>query len=205
MTEDNRFRVLVADDEKPILDAYQRIFSAIGGKRVDSELQSLEEELYNSGESRADGPILDVVVCSQGEEAVASVAKARELGVPFSVVFLDVRMPPGIDGVTAAQKIRKIDMNCIIVFVTGFSDVDPAQIDAAVPPSDKILYLQKPVQTVEIQQLTRALICQWRVQRDLLLRIAEVEHENTALRRALRESGLVPEGPAPACGDAALP
>lgn len=205
MTANNRFRVLVADDERPILDSYQRIFSAIGGKPVNSELESLEKELYDAGESRADGPVLDIVFCSQGEEAVASVAEAKALGIPFSVVFLDVRMPPGIDGVEAAKRIRRIDMNCIIVFVTGFSDVDPAQIDAAVPPSDKILYLQKPVQTVEIQQLTRALICQWRIQRELLLRIADVDHENALLRRALRQSGFTADGPTPACGEVASP
>lgn len=192
MTGNDRFRVLVVDDERPILEAYERVLAGIGGKPADGEFESLERELYDESADLPGRLALDALFCSQGEEAVAAVAQAKAEGAPFSVIFLDVRMPPGIDGVTAAKRIRAIDLNVIIVFVTGFSDVDPAQIDAALPPSDKILYLQKPVQTVEIQQLTRALISQWNIQRALLLRIAEIEHENVELRRALSASSRIP-------------
>jgi CheY-like chemotaxis protein len=187
MVSSDTFRVLVADDEAPILESYERIFSSIVKEAGGGEMESLEAELYSEAGLRSAHGALDVTFCRQGQEAVSAVAQARADGKPFSVVFLDVRMPPGIDGITAAKKIRAIDLNAIIVFVTGFSDVDPAQIDAAVPPSDKILYLQKPVQTVEIQQLTRTLVSQWKLQQTLLLRVAETEHENATLRRALSE------------------
>jgi CheY-like chemotaxis protein len=187
MMDSEGFRILVADDERPILESYERVFSSIAKRMVGGELESLEAELYNENGNRSGLDALDVVLCSQGADAVAAVGQARADGEPFAVAFLDVRMPPGIDGVTAAKRIRAIDMDIIIVFVTGFSDVDPAQIEAAVPPSEKILYLQKPVQTAEIQQLTRTLVSQWKLQRSLLIRIAEIEHENATLRRALNE------------------
>jgi DNA-binding LytR/AlgR family response regulator len=187
MVDNENLRILVADDERPIRESYERIFSSISKHAAVSEMEVLEAELYSKKGTHSGLCALDVVLCSQGEDAVAAVAQARADGKPFSVVFLDVRMPPGIDGVTAAKKIRAIDMDIVIVFITGFSDVDPAQIEAAVPPSEKILYLQKPVQTAEIQQLTRTLVSQWKLQKTLLLRIAEIEHENATLRRALNQ------------------
>ena len=69
---------------------------------------------------------------------------ANAANQPFAVVFLDMRMPPGPDGLWAAQRIREIDQQVEIVICTAYSDVDPLEIGRRVPPADKLFYLQKP-------------------------------------------------------------
>ena len=87
---------------------------------------------------------------------------------PFAVVFLDMRMPPGPDGVWAATQIREIDPAVEIVICTAYSDVDPCEIGGMVPPEDKLSYLQKPFHPHEIRQMTIALGSKWRAERRIV-------------------------------------
>jgi len=81
---------------------------------------------------------------------------------PFAVVFLDMRMPPGPDGVWAAARIRELDPAVEIVICTAYSDVDPRDIGGMVPPEEKLSYLQKPFHPHEIRQMTISLASKWR-------------------------------------------
>jgi len=90
-------------------------------------------------------PKFDIVACRQGDDAVCKVRSAAERGKPFDVVILDVRMPPGIDGVEAGCRIRKIDPDVEIVFVTGFSDVPLEELQRRVPPPMRLHYFNKPL------------------------------------------------------------
>ena len=81
---------------------------------------------------------------------------------PFAVVFLDMRMPPGPDGVWAAARIRELDPAVEIVLCTAYSDVDPRDIGGMVPPEEKLSYLQKPFHPQEIRQMTISLASKWR-------------------------------------------
>jgi FixJ family two-component response regulator len=66
-------------------------------------------------------------------------------GPAFNAVILDVRMPPGISGTEAGQRIRELDSNVILVFVTGFSDVAEEELVRLIPPRLKLVYLSKPL------------------------------------------------------------
>jgi diguanylate cyclase len=83
---------------------------------------------------------------------------------PFAVAFLDMRMPPGPDGVWAAARIRELDPAIEIVLCTAYSDVDPAQIGHLVPPEEKLSYLQKPFHPHEIRQMSISLASKWRAE-----------------------------------------
>jgi diguanylate cyclase (GGDEF)-like protein len=78
------------------------------------------------------------------------------------VAFLDMRMPPGPDGVWAAARIRELDPAIEIVMCTAYSDVDPRDIGGLVPPEEKLSYLQKPFHPHEIRQMTISLASKWR-------------------------------------------
>ena len=80
-----------------------------------------------------------------------------ERGQSFDVVFLDMRMPPGPDGAWAAAAIRAMDPNIDIVIVTAYSDADPEDLSARIPPAEKLFYLQKPFHAHEVRQLAVAL------------------------------------------------
>ena len=130
-------RILIADDESAIREAYALV---LGGETSQSDL---EAELF--GKINTDTPNFELSLYRQGDEAVEAVRQANIDGAPFEVAFLDMRMPPGIDGVTAAETIRALDPNINIVIVTGYSDVSVDEIAERVKPADKLLYCQKPI------------------------------------------------------------
>ena len=145
-------RVLVADDDEEIIAAYREAFS---DKESTQEMQVLDAlaaelfdpELINDGE-----PHFDVVACSQGDDAISLAKIATAAGDPFDVVILDVRMPPGIDGVEAGSAIRAMDPDIEIVFVTGFSDVPLEELRRRVPPPMKLHYFNKPLSLSQLAQ-----------------------------------------------------
>jgi len=148
--EDKEMKVLLADDEKPIAYLYETgLFGYLGGK-ADRDMADLEAELFGSSES-SDDPV-QVQVCRQGADAVELAKQARADGEPFDVIVLDIRMPPGIDGVEAAERIREFDPAVPIIFVSGYSDYSVPDFHERVPPPHMVHYLQKPI---GLQQLAR--------------------------------------------------
>jgi len=149
---DECIRVLIADDDEHILNAYKEAFSEPGSTREVKALDALAAELFDAEADAAEEPHFDVVACSQGDDAISLAEKASNDGDPFDVVILDVRMPPGIDGVEAGSQIRKLDPNIEIVFVTGFSDVPLEELQRRVPPPMKLHYFSKPLSFIQLAQ-----------------------------------------------------
>ncbi len=99
-------RILLVDDEPEILDGYCQVLAHDRSSNSASGLENVESELFGTAKLPEEAPLFDVSVCRQGEAAVAAVQAANAAGRPFAVAFLDVRMPPGMDGVKAAERIR---------------------------------------------------------------------------------------------------
>jgi diguanylate cyclase len=167
-------RVLVVDDEPEIRDAYKQILCET---EVNLEMTGFHElrsrlfrknpvEALRQAATRAKG--FDTVFCEQAAEAVEAVKAALARNEPFAVVFLDMRMPPGRDGVWAATQIRELDPAVEIVICTAYSDADPGEIGGYVPPEDKLSYLQKPFHPHEVRQMTIALGSKWRAERRIV-------------------------------------
>src|ERR1700721_3392355 len=93
------------------------------------------------------------VFCDGAEAAVAAVREALAADDPFAVAFLDMRMPPGPDGVWAASRIRELDPAIEIVICTAYSDVDPRNIGQMGPPEEKLSTLTNPFHPHEIRQM----------------------------------------------------
>ena len=168
---DNPLRVLVADDEPAIREAYRQVFGEADLREDLEAIQDLRARLFKRGAaSKAVGgrrATFEVTLCSNALEAVAAVTKACAAGAPYPVVFLDMRMPPGEDGAWAAARIRELDADIEIVICTAYSDVDPANIGGQVPPQDKISFLQKPFHPHEVRQMAIALHSKWRAERHI--------------------------------------
>jgi signal transduction histidine kinase len=177
-------RILAVDDEETILELYRGFFRPVATETASSaELRALQTKLFGGQPVSAPGLIFDLVLNRQGDEAIETVRSALAEGAPFAVVFLDVRMPPGPDGVTTAEAIRALDPDIEIVIVTGYSDVHPHRISQRVPPQDKLFYLQKPVHALEIQQLAAALSAKWRAEHKIAAHTAELVRLNQQLRQ----------------------
>jgi signal transduction histidine kinase len=160
------FRILVADDERALLDSYRTVLSDVSpslGKG--SAIESLEAKLFGGSSSTAPAPTFTPVLCRGGEEAVQTISSASPHDAPFPVAFLDVRMPPGIDGIETAARIRALDPDINIVIVTGYADSHLSEIAQRVPPVDKLYYVSKPFQKMELQQLVLALTAKWKSDR----------------------------------------
>ncbi len=157
----------------------------------DPSIQMLYERTLSSEPSKNR---FNLTLCSQAEEAVDVVRMAVAGRKPFAVVFLDVKMPPGPDGVWAAEQIRALDPHAEIVMVTGYSDTGPDEIARRVPPTDRLLYLQKPFHYQEIRQFASALSAKWRggmdlrkIQSDLEARVEKRTRELVKLNEQLKQ------------------
>src|SRR5712672_2578487 len=194
-------RVLVVDDDAGLREAYSQILLETDISKGMAGFRELRARLFNKSEAAgvpggaASKPAgFDPVFCSQAEAAVEAVQQALNEDQPFAVVFLDMRMPPGRDGVWAAARIRELDPAVEIVICTAYSDVDPSEIGGIVPPEEKLSYLQKPFHAHEVRQMTIALGSKWRAERrivrlayfDTLTGLPNREQSHNRLVRALQ-------------------
>ena len=147
-SDNNRFRILVVDDESTILDLYQRILDP------KTPLPFL--------------PTFEITCCSQGDDAVNRVKQSTEENAPYAVAFLDLNMPPGPDGQWTAEQIHSLDPSINIVVVTGYGTQLSGEVVKHASFSDKLLYLQKPFHHQEIIQFATALSAKWKAERQLL-------------------------------------
>jgi CheY-like chemotaxis protein len=145
-------RVLIADDDENILQCYRTAFGDNHSNDYVETLSSLEAELFDASPESEPSPKFDIVACNQGDAAIALAAEAARAGKRFDVVILDVRMPPGIDGVEAGCRIRQLDPNVEIVFVTGFADLTLSELARRVPPPLKLHYFNKPLSFMQLAE-----------------------------------------------------
>jgi diguanylate cyclase (GGDEF)-like protein len=165
-------RILVADDEAQLLAAYRICLEEDKGKANIADIDAMGDALFGAADAEAnDGysPPADARVdyVSQGEDAVSLVKNAIESGDPYAVLFLDMRMPPGMGGFETAKQVRALDPNINIVVVTGYSDHSPLQVAKVAGPLDKLYYVAKPFEIDEIRQLAASLSSKWTMEANL--------------------------------------
>jgi CheY-like chemotaxis protein len=145
-------KILIADDDERNLECYREAFGDSVSTDFMKARDSLEAELFNPETDIVDGPRFEVVACNQGSDAISLAENASRAGQPFDVIILDVRMPPGIDGVEAGSRIRKFDPDVEIIFVSGFSDVPRDELERRVPPPMRLHYFNKPLSFMQLAE-----------------------------------------------------
>ena len=167
---DKVIRILVADDEPAILDSYRMVLEDKKAP-ADSRIDDLKAKLFGGaggGSARINEPKFETVYTQGAEAAVEAVRESCRLDRNFAVVFLDMRMPPGLDGAWAAAQIRALDGRVDIVIVTAYSDIDPRDLSQKVPPIGNLFYIQKPFHPHEVRQLAAALGQKWSAENKIL-------------------------------------
>ena len=192
-------RVLVVDDDQLIIDEYVRCLGEdFESVRSTTTLSDLEKVLFGEETNEQGGANFEVHSRNQGEAAVEAVADAINAGNPYSIVFLDIRMPPGMDGIEAAKKIRLLDRNVNIVIVTGSASPEQENLGKVIPPADKVFFFKKPFHSVECRQLAAALCGKWHSDRALRNANEELEkrvEERTAALQKIAYFDLVTKLP----------
>jgi len=164
-------RVLIADDEAEVRESYRQVLTEADMSGETAVFRNLRERLFTKPVAEqvakklsSRSTVFVPVFCEGAEAAVTAVRESLAADEPFAIAFLDMRMPPGPDGVWAAARIRELDPAIEIVLCTAYSDVDPADLSTIVPPEEKLSYLQKPFHPHEIRQMTISLASKWRAE-----------------------------------------
>ena len=151
-------RILIIDDDRDIWSAYRAILSP-SRQDADSSLGKLAALLSSSESSELESELyhFDLTCVPQGKDGLQSVDEALVAGTPFALAFIDVRMPPGWDGMETARRIRQSDPNIEIVIVSAYSDRTSEEISTTVGAPHKLLYFRKPFDPDELRQVAVSL------------------------------------------------
>lgn len=167
-------KVLIVDDQKDLREQLAKLLKNANKRNETSSLvQQMRSRLLGKQAEvvNADGPDEDcysVDTAGQGEEGYELIKKSIEQKAQYAIIFLDMRMPPGWDGLETAKKIREIDKDIEIVIMTAYADHDQKAIAGAVGTPEKLLYIKKPFHTEEIFQLALSLTAKWSLERRVL-------------------------------------
>lgn len=153
-----RQKILVVDDDPQVLSAYREVLVAPVDEVAD--LMELLSDSPQQEEESSDPSEREVVEAKSAAEAISLVENAVDQKDPFTVIFIDIRMPPGMDGVECAVRLKEIDRRAYIVLVSAYADYSLEQIRST-PLEDRFLYLRKPFIAEELNQIARTLSCFW--------------------------------------------
>jgi two-component system NtrC family sensor kinase len=182
---DNR-RLLVVDDHRPIHDDFRKIFA--GAATGAAALDHAEAALLGGAVPGAEAPGFEIDSAFQGEEAVARAAAALAAGRPYAFAFVDVRMPPGIDGVETTARLWRTDPDLQVVICTAFSDFSLDEMLARLGESDRLLILRKPFDNIEVLQMANALAAKWRLVRENRRHVVDLESRVAERTREIDEA-----------------
>jgi two-component system cell cycle response regulator len=187
----NKRRILIIDDQEAIHDDYRKIICPARPRLA--ALSGVESQLFGDVHNEFDGAELyEVDSAFQGRDALALVEKSLAEGRPYAVAFVDIRMPPGWDGIQTVRQIWSIDPEILVVLCSAYSDYSWEDIVAQLGRTDRFLILRKPFENVEVRQCAAALTERWMISRadvltGLLNRRSFEEHLRREWAYSLRE------------------
>jgi signal transduction histidine kinase len=170
-------RILVVDDNRAIHEDFRKILGSMD--RGEDALAAISADIFGTASS-AGAPVLpaprfEMDSTYQGEEGLAAVVRARAEGRPYAMAFVDMRMPPGWDGLETVTKLWEAQSDLQVVICTAFSDYSWHEIFKKLAYSDRLLILRKPFDAIEVQQLAAALTEKWRLTQQFRLMIGGLE------------------------------
>ena len=168
-------RVLIIDDNEAIHDDFRKILGAV---QENSELDDLEAHLFGTPTDTAvnDAKItFDLSFATQGQDGYDMVVRSVEEEKPYALAFVDMRMPPGWDGLETIERLWKVDPKIHIAICTAFADYSWREIIQRVGHTDQLLIVKKPFDNVEVIQLATSLTEKWALREVAQLRVDQLE------------------------------
>lgn len=170
LAQTNR-RILIIDDTPAIHDDFRKILAPRAQDEV--ELQQLEQTLF--GDAQAPHLTFELDSAYQGQDALTLVERALHAGNPYALAFIDMRMPPGWDGLETIEQLWRVDPNLQIALCTAYSDYSWEAMAERLEFGDQLLILKKPFDSLEIRQMANALTWKWQLAQDAALKMLSLE------------------------------
>jgi len=175
-------RILIIDDNPSIHEDVRKILGAPA--REDSALDSEAAELFGTDSGALAGVGFEIDSAFQGQEGLAMVERALDEGRPYAMTFVDVRMPPGWDGIETISRIWKLNPEMQVVICTAYSDYSWEDMVRKVGKTDSLVILKKPFDNVEVLQLAHTLTRKCRI---VAARTRDLEAANGQLRKEIED------------------
>ncbi len=171
--KETHHRILIIDDNLSIHKDFETILIE---EEESTSLSALRSEVFGEESvNRTAANVYELDFASQGEEGCQKVAQACRMGRPYKLAFVDMRMPPGWDGLKTVEHIWKSDPRVQVVICTAYSDYTWADITDRIGKNENLLILKKPFDSAEVAQLASALTEKWGLARQASLKTEQLE------------------------------
>src|SRR5688572_13291878 len=158
-TKNHNRRILVIDDNQSIHQDFRKILSA--ESHSEAALGDAEAALFGEATPMSFLPSYEVDSAYQGEEGLEKIKQSLKDNRPYAMAFIDVRMPPGWDGIETTARLWEICPDLQVVICTAYSDYSLEEMLRKLGHTDRLVILKKPFDNVEAMQLANALTEKW--------------------------------------------
>ena len=185
------YRVLIVDDEAGIHNDFRAMLNPNRRQRLTAALAEAFRDKIPDNET-CFLPNFELLHATSGEEGQDIICTAKASNRPIAVAYMDVRMPPGIDGVEAIRRIRQIEKDVELVIMTAYTDKPLPEIVRDMKLLNKLLYIRKPFAPEEVQQITLSLVERWNVERELAKKQQQIimDYQNLQIKSRRLETVL---------------
>ncbi|MGE3166866.1 MAG: putative bifunctional diguanylate cyclase/phosphodiesterase [Planctomycetota bacterium] len=179
-------RVLVIDDNEAIHGDFRKVLCA---PKAPLALLTAEAALFGPELQTQPNEARDFEVdgALQGQRGLELVEKAKQSGTPYALAFVDMRMPPGWNGVETIERLWRADPDLQVVICTAYSDYSGSEITARLGRSDNLLFLKKPFDNFEVWQMACSLTEKWSLRQQATAKLREAQELAHDLRRSNEE------------------
>lgn len=155
-------RVLIVDDQKEIHDDFDEMLGSTDNALTDELAAAFMPDVQDRPRIN-----FELIHALSGEEAIAVVSEAQLTQTPIAAAYIDIRMPPGIDGIETVRRLHDIDKDIEIVIMTAYTDKRFEDILQDMALVHKLLYMRKPFAREEIRQMTLSLVTKWNIEQEM--------------------------------------
>lgn len=184
-TKQDRHRILIADDNESIHEDFNKVLTQQtgNGSRIPSFEEHFGEEVGKQDKSNL---LANFIVdhAYQGDEAIQMVHRAAAEGFPYSLIFMDIRMPPGENGIATVAKIWEDHPDIEVVLCTAHSEYTLNDIISRLGMTDQLMFIRKPFDTVTVVQMALALTRKCSLHRKSKSFIKDLKDKNEELATA---------------------
>jgi diguanylate cyclase (GGDEF)-like protein/PAS domain S-box-containing protein len=180
-------RILFVDDTPAIHEDFRKI---LADEPAACDLDAMETALFGTA-ARAVSVHFDMASAFQGAEALEKLKASLVAQAPYAMAFVDMRMPPGWDGVETVEHLWQVDPRLQVVFCTAYSDYSWKDVLTRLDVRDRLLILKKPFDAIEVYQLANALTTKWEMTEQAAFKMSALEHAVAERTRELSNANII--------------